>query len=98
MILTSFFSPQTAEVPFTFTKNPTSTNTIELIDSNGRVIDLITYPHGQKKTPVLQSFMTLKVKKTGKLHTPLPQLLRMSIKNIRLAKPEKLLTLLQVIV
>lgn len=54
------FSPQTAEVPFTFTKNPTSTNTIELIDSNGRVIDLITYPHGQKKNASFAKFYDTK--------------------------------------
>lgn len=35
---------------YTFTKNPTKENTIELIDVTGDSVAKITYPHGQKKS------------------------------------------------
>lgn len=34
---------------FSLTKNPTNSNTIELIDANGEVVDSLTYYNGQKK-------------------------------------------------
>lgn len=41
------FSP--TSVNFSLTKNPTTSNIIELIDNNGGVIDSLQYYHGQKK-------------------------------------------------
>lgn len=35
---------------FTLTKNPTSFNTLLLLDSNGEQLDALNYPHGQKKS------------------------------------------------
>ncbi|MBR3180317.1 hypothetical protein IKF57_02185 [Candidatus Saccharibacteria bacterium] len=35
---------------FNLTKNPTTSNTIELIDTNDDIIDTLTYPNGQKKS------------------------------------------------
>ena len=34
---------------FKLTKNPTTSNTIELIDINGEVVDKLVYPNGQRK-------------------------------------------------
>ena len=34
---------------FKLTKNPTTSNTIELIDTNGEVVDKLVYPNGQRK-------------------------------------------------
>ena len=34
---------------FTLTKNPTNTNTLEIVDVNGEVIDKMIYPNGQRK-------------------------------------------------
>lgn len=34
---------------FNLTKNPTSTNILELIDADGSVVDTLEYPNGQKK-------------------------------------------------
>lgn len=34
---------------FNLTKNPTNTNTLELIDTNGTVLDKLEYPNGQRK-------------------------------------------------
>lgn len=34
---------------FNLTKNPTNSNTLELIDTDGAVIDELTYPNGQRK-------------------------------------------------
>lgn len=34
---------------FKLTKNPTTSNTLELIDGNGEVLDKLVYPNGQKK-------------------------------------------------
>lgn len=38
-----------ADVGLSLTKNPTSSNTIELIDVDGQVVDYLEYYHGQKK-------------------------------------------------
>lgn len=35
---------------FTLTKNPTSSNTLELLDTNGSVADILEYAHGQRKS------------------------------------------------
>ncbi len=40
----------------TFTKNPTSANLIELLDTTGEVLDKIEYPHGQKKSAAYAVF------------------------------------------
>lgn len=42
------FYPST--IGLTFTKNPTTSNSIDLVNTDGSVIDTITYPHGQKKS------------------------------------------------
>ena len=34
---------------FSITKNPTNTNTLELLDVNGEVVDKLEYPNGQRK-------------------------------------------------
>lgn len=34
---------------FNITKNPTNGNTLEIIDTTGEVVDVLTYPNGQKK-------------------------------------------------
>ncbi len=34
---------------FRLTKNPNTENILELYDANGTIIDVLTYPHGQKK-------------------------------------------------
>lgn len=41
---------------FTFTKNPTTNNTISLIDADGEVVDELVYPHGQKKSTSYAKF------------------------------------------
>ncbi|MBR3056281.1 hypothetical protein IKG64_03240 [Candidatus Saccharibacteria bacterium] len=38
-----------SDLGFNLTKNPTNSNTIELIDTDGAVIDKLTYPNGQRK-------------------------------------------------
>ena len=35
---------------FTLTKNPTTSNLVELLDTTGEVLDAVEYPHGQKKS------------------------------------------------
>lgn len=35
---------------FTFTKNPTTNNTLSLVDADNEIIDELVYPHGQKKS------------------------------------------------
>ena len=44
------FYPAKSTSPFSFTKNPTSSNTVSLIDTNNSVVDILTFSHGQKKT------------------------------------------------
>ena len=39
-----------APTDFTLTKNPTNSNTLELIDTTGDILDILEYPHGQKKS------------------------------------------------
>lgn len=39
-----------ASLGFSLTKNPASTNSITLIDADGKVVDELVYPHGQKKS------------------------------------------------
>lgn len=38
------------ELGFTLTKNPSSSNTVGLVDAEGKTIDELVYTHGQKKT------------------------------------------------
>ena len=39
-----------APTDFTLTKNPTSSNAVTLLDVNGDILDILEYPHGQKKS------------------------------------------------
>lgn len=39
-----------SDLGFNLTKNPTNSNTLELIDTNNIVIDKLTYPNGQRKS------------------------------------------------
>ncbi len=41
---------------FTFTKNPTKTNTLELLDTNDTKLDELTYVHGQKQLTTYARF------------------------------------------
>lgn len=41
--------PSQLDPSFTLTKNPTSSNSIELLDTDGTVLDILAYAHGQKK-------------------------------------------------
>lgn len=52
----SVFYPTQVESPFAFTKNPSSSNTIELIDADGTVVDALEYSHGQKKAVAFAKF------------------------------------------
>lgn len=49
-------APQTPS--FSLTKNPNSSNTIELLDTNGTVVDTLVYNHGQKKSTSYAKFYT----------------------------------------
>ena len=42
------FYPST--INLTLTKNPTSSNSIDLLNADGSLVDNLTYPHGQKKS------------------------------------------------
>lgn len=42
---------------FTLTKNPSSSNTIELIDADGTTLDILIYSHGQKKSMSYAKFI-----------------------------------------
>lgn len=50
------FYPAAVSPSFALTKNPTKSNTIELIDSDGSVVDLLVYNHGQKKSTSYAKF------------------------------------------
>lgn len=50
------FYPAKQPTAFTFTKNPTTSNTIELIDQQETVIDALVYAHGQKKSTSFARF------------------------------------------
>lgn len=41
--------PSQLESSFTLTKNPSSSNSVELLDADGTVLDILVYAHGQKK-------------------------------------------------
>ncbi len=41
---------------FNLTKNPSSSNTIELISSSDELVDVLSYPHGQKKSASFAKF------------------------------------------
>lgn len=59
-------------VDFTLTKNPTSTNLIELLDTTGEVLDSVEYPHGQKKTAAYAAFGTREGKQWQITYQPTP--------------------------
>lgn len=42
---------------FSLTKNPSSSNSIELLDTDGTVLDILIYPHGQKKSVAYAKFV-----------------------------------------
>lgn len=41
---------------FSLTKNPNSSNTVELIDADGKLVDTLVYSHGQKKSTAYAQF------------------------------------------
>lgn len=41
---------------FSLTKNPNSSNTVELIDADGKLVDTLVYNHGQKKSTAYAQF------------------------------------------
>lgn len=43
-------------VGVTLTKNPTSSNTVELVDVDGKLVDTLVYNHGQKKSTAYAQF------------------------------------------
>lgn len=51
------FYPYLANPSFTLTKDPGTSNEVELLDTNGEVIDTLTYPHGQKKSTSYAKFI-----------------------------------------
>lgn len=53
----SVFRPISASPAFTFTKNPSQSNEIELLDANDEVVDVLIYEHGQKKSVSLAKFI-----------------------------------------
>lgn len=50
------FYPVKSNPSFTLTKNPSSSNTVELIDVNDAVVDALIYIHGQKKSTSYAKF------------------------------------------
>lgn len=46
----SYFTFYPSSANLTLTKNPNSSNKIELLDANQKVVDYLNYPHGQKKS------------------------------------------------
>lgn len=52
------YYPASQTSSFSLTKNPNSSNTIELLDANGAVIDTLVYNHGQKKSTSYAKFYT----------------------------------------
>lgn len=50
------YYPNAQTTSFTLTKNPNSSNLIELIDTNGAVVDSLSYNHGQKKSTSYAKF------------------------------------------
>lgn len=56
----SYYAYYPAQQPagFSLTKNPNSSNTVELIDANGVVVDTLVYNHGQKKSTSYARFYT----------------------------------------
>lgn len=52
VIYPSQFTPQ-----FAITKDPNSTNSIELLDIDGATVDILVYSHGQKKTTSYAKFI-----------------------------------------
>lgn len=52
------YYPAQQTASFSLTKNPNSSNTIELVDSNGTVVDTLVYNHGQKKSTSYARFYT----------------------------------------
>jgi len=52
------YYPVVQSPSFSLTKNPNSSNTVELIDTNGTVVDTLVYNHGQKKSTSYARFYT----------------------------------------
>ena len=52
------YYPSAQTTSFSLTKNPNSSNTIELIDANGATVDTLVYNHGQKKSTSYARFYT----------------------------------------
>lgn len=51
------FYPYLANPSFTLTKDPSTSNNVELLDTDGEVIDILTYSHGQKKSTSYAKFI-----------------------------------------
>lgn len=52
----SVFRPSATSPKFTLTKNPNTSNTIELLDADGSIVDVLVYYHGQKKSTAFAKF------------------------------------------
>lgn len=50
------YYPSKSEPQFTFTKNPSSSNSVELLDYDKTPVDILTYSHGQKKSTAYARF------------------------------------------
>lgn len=50
------YYPAQQTTSLSLTKNPNSSNTIELLDTNGTVVDTLVYNHGQKKSTSYAKF------------------------------------------
>ncbi len=50
------YYPASGSLAFTFTKNPTASGTVELVDADGSVLDSLVYSHGQKKSTSFARF------------------------------------------
>ena len=58
---------------FSLTKNPTSSNSVELLDTTGEVVDELLYPNGQKKsTSYARFFDYAGTESWSKTYTPTP--------------------------
>lgn len=50
------YYPAKSETPFSFTKNPNSSNSVELLDADKSIVDALVYSHGQKKSTAYAKF------------------------------------------
>lgn len=50
------FRPSAASPQLSLTKNPSTSNTVELLDTDASVVDILVYYHGQKKSTAYAKF------------------------------------------